>query len=77
MQALTFSQKGNKSNPVLVQNIPTHYFEHQNILLYIQTPTKWLSQWHPKVITSGVKQNLSTQSLHPTYHCILSKPSDL
>ena len=27
--------------------------------------TKWLTQWHPNVTVSGVKQNLPAQSLHP------------
>ena len=31
----------------------------------IRMPTKRLTQLHPKVIASGVKQHLSSQSLHP------------
>ena len=50
------------------------WFEHQNALLYIRMHTKWLSQWHPKVIPSVLKHDLSDQSLHPTYHCIRFRP---
>jgi hypothetical protein len=35
------------------------------MLLDIRMHTKWFIQWHPKVIPSGVKQDLSHQSLHP------------
>ena len=49
-------------------------FEHQKILLYIRIHTKRLTQWHPKVIPSGVKRVLSGQSLHPTYHYVLYGP---
>jgi hypothetical protein len=44
--------------------------EHQNILLCIRMHTKGLVQRHSKMITSGIKQHLYSQSLHPTYHCI-------
>ena len=36
--------------------------------------TKWLTQWHPKVISSGVKHDLSNQSFHFAYNCILLRP---
>ena len=36
--------------------------------------TKQLTQGHLKVISSGVKYDLSSQSLHPAYHYILYTP---
>ena len=43
----------------------------------IRMCTKRLTQWHLKVIASGVKHHLSSQPLHPTYHCIFLGPSFL
>ena len=37
--------------------------------------TVWLTQWHPNVIASSLKQGLSGQSLHLICHCILFGPS--
>ena len=37
--------------------------------------TKRLTQWHPKVISSGAKQDLYGQSLYLAYCCIIFGPS--
>ena len=36
---------------------------------------KWSTQWHAKVIPSGVKQDLYAQSLHPAYDYVLFESS--
>ena len=61
---LQFPKGASESNPLLVQYDLSIYEDH-NIPLCIQMHTKQLTQSHPKVITSGVKQHLSGQSLHP------------
>ena len=66
---LHFPKEASQSNPLFCT-----LESPLSILLCIQIHTKWLTQWHPKVIASGVKQHLSNQSMHPTYHCILFGP---
>ena len=64
---LHFPKEASKSNPptCIVESLQ---FEHQNILLCMRLHTKRLTQWHPKLIASGVNDTYLAK------HCILVRP---